>query len=148
MALFSGTYAIGNGSEIMPFNGMNNWNGKANCYFLVEMYGNRTTAIVINLQNEKYVDTKETYLYFNLSGSTYDNITSTFQITANNSDSPTGKQQYLVIYKDHLLYYEDGKDVDGTLIMSLLQAGTKLPFNISNNTLDTKNLLINIQYSS
>ena len=127
---------------------MNNWNGKSNCYFLAESFGNKTTAIVINLQNEKYVDTKETYVYFNLSGSNFDNTTSTFEITANNSDTSTGKQQYLVIYKDHLLYFENGNDVDGTLIMTLLEAGSKQPFNISNSSLDTKNLQINIQYSS
>lgn len=129
---YNGTWAA-NASNQPLFNGFINRQGKSEVYIDVpDTSSPGNYRVLVNFCDQKYLDTKEAYIVFNLSSAKYDPISSSFYLNATNND--TNDLAFARFHQDHLIYWYIPDVIDLQVNMTLIDATTLKPFNITNQT--------------
>lgn len=130
--VYNGTWSALPSSQPL-FNGFINRQGKSEVYIeFADQTTNSGYRILVNFCDEKYLDTKEAYIVFNLTNTTYDDASSSFYLNSTNSDP--NDLAFARYHQDHLIYWYVSDQIDLQVTMTLTDATTMKPFNISNQT--------------
>lgn len=129
---YNGTWTA-NVSDQPLFNDFINRQGKSEVYIDVpDTSAPGSYRVLVNFCDQKYLDTKEAYVVFNLSSTAYDPLSSSFYMNATNND--TNNLAFARFHQDHLIYWYIPDEIDLQVNMTLIDATTLKPFNISNQT--------------
>jgi hypothetical protein len=132
LPIYNGTWSAMASSQPL-FNGFINHQGKSEVYIeLADQANPSSYRVLINFSDEKYLDTKEAYIVFNLTNTTYDNVTSSFYLNSTNSDS--NNLAFARYHQDHLMYWYVPDVIDLQVNMTLTDASSQKPYNITNQT--------------
>lgn len=132
---FRGKWLVNESMTAAPvFNGFVNRNGESTLYFVVDKLDTRITTVVSYFTDEKYIDTKSAYVFFNLTNSTFDNATSTFYLNITNPENvDLENSEWGILYKDHLYINEVKSSGVFEATLKLKSVATMEPFPLYSN---------------
>ena len=133
---FRGKWLVNESITTAPvFNSFVNRNGESTLYFVVDKLDTRITTVVSYFTDEKYIDTKSAYVFFNLTNSTFDNKTSTFYLNITNPENvDLENSEWGILYKDHLYINEVKSSGVFEATLKLKSVATMEPFPLYTNT--------------